>query len=181
MPLISLLLKLKNCVFFDQRRFGYDHCGLFSANFGYFSTPAVFLVLLLWKFEQLLRKKCVISSLLVCNFSEFGCPLFYFCVNFCEKTEVLIGPQQLLWVQKLSFSNLEFIDQRYFVSRFTYFVSDVSHSAIIEIQWSVVRHTTCYFQHQLCAKPKYFPVCRSRLKNLTKNTTPTPAEVRLIF
>ena len=85
MPLISLLLKLKNCVFFDQRRFGYDHCGLFSANFGYFSTPAVFLVLLLWKFEQLLRKKCVISSLLVCNFSDFGCPLFYFCVNFCEK------------------------------------------------------------------------------------------------
>ena len=84
-------------------------------------------------------------------------------------------------MQKLSFSNLEFIDQRYFFSRFTYFDSDISHSAIIEIQWSVVRHSTCYFQHLLCAKPKFFLVCRSRFQNLTKNTTPTPVEGRLIF
>ena len=135
----------------------------------------MFLVLLLLKFEQILRKKCLISLLLVCNFTEFGFPLFYFCVNFCEKTDVLIGPQQLLWVQKLSFSNLEFIDQRYFLSRFTYFDSDVSHSAIIGIQWSVVRRSTCYFQHRLFAKPKFFLVCRSIFKNLTKTPRPRPS------
>ena len=48
----------------------------FWVNFGHFATPDVFLSSLSPEISTNFEKKCLVSLLLVCNFTEFGFSLF---------------------------------------------------------------------------------------------------------